>query len=172
VRIEQDGHRASRLRSLGAIRYQAPAMVDPRAPEINLDAYARIAVALARAGAKRDAVLAAHGLDEGRWQEIDDAWQARLSEAMGAVGDDEGVPPLLAEYSAAMERAQADDSQVVPFERFVEATRAVRKGGGDVVKALERLGLSPDAYMRANRHWTQQMTRDEGLAERFRRALG
>jgi hypothetical protein len=106
-------------------------MVDPRAAEINLDAYARLTVALARAGAKRDAVLAAHGLDEGGWQAIDDAWQ----------------------------------------ERFVDATRAVRKAGGDVVKALERLGLSPDAYMRANRHWTQQMTRDEGLAERLRRAL-
>jgi len=145
-------------------------MVTPHEAEINLDAYARLAVALSRAGARRDAVLAAHRLDETRWQAIDDLWQARLSDALDEV-DDEGVPAFVAEFERAMERARSDDVQVMPFERFVEATRAAR-AGGELGRTLARLGVAIDDYLRANRHYTQAMTEDDALAERFRRALG
>lgn len=39
-------------------------MVAPHEAEINLDAYARLLVALSRAGERRATVLAAHSLDE------------------------------------------------------------------------------------------------------------
>ncbi len=148
-------------------------MVTPHEAEINLDAYGRIVVALARAGVRRGAVLEAHGLCEARWQAIDDAWQARLSDAMeetdAQVSD--AVPALLADYARAIERAHSDDSQVMAFERFLEATRAAR-AGGELGKTLGRLGFSVDDYLRASRHYTRAMTEDGALAERFRRALG
>jgi hypothetical protein len=62
----------------------------------DLEAYAALAVALADPRGDRAALLAAHGLDEEAWEAIDDAWQARVSEA-GAEGDlAEGVPPFIA----------------------------------------------------------------------------
>lgn len=146
-------------------------MVAPHEAEINLDAYARLTVALARAGEKRDAVLAAHGLDEDRWQAIDDLWQARLSDAMDQGTDERPIPPFLEAFSRAMDRAQSDDSMVIPLERFAEATRAVRRGV-EVTRTLERLGLTPDDYVRASHYWMQRMAQDDELAETFRRAVG
>ena len=146
-------------------------MVAPHEAEINLDAYARLTVALARAGAKRADILAAHHLNESRWQSIDDLWQARLSDAMEAGTDEVPIPPFLEQYSRAMDRAQSADSLVIPLERFADATRAVRRGG-DIAQTLERLGLTYDDYLRANHYWMQRMAQDEDLAETFRRALG
>ena len=146
-------------------------MVAPHEAEINLDAYARLTVALGRAGDRRAAVLAAHGLDEARWEAIDGLWQARLSDAMDEGTDEEPIPPFLQEYSRAMDRAQSDDSQVISLERFAQATRVVREGG-EVALALERLGLTPDEYLHANHYWMQRMAQDDELAETFRRAVG
>jgi hypothetical protein len=145
-------------------------MVAPHEAEINLDAYARLTVALGRAGDNRGAVLAAHGLDEARWEAIDDLWQARLSDAMDEITEDQPVPPFLAQFSRAMDRAQSDDTQVLSFERYAEVTRAVRQGG-DVPRALQRLGVSTDEYLHANRYWMQRMADDDELSERFQRAL-
>jgi hypothetical protein len=146
-------------------------MVAPHEAEINLDAYARLTVALARAGSKRDAVLGLHGLDENRWQAIDDLWQARLSDALEAGTEEVPIQPFVEQFSRAMDRAQSDDSQVMSLERFADATREVSRGG-DVSKALERLGLTPDDYLHANHYWMQRMAQDDELAETFRRALG
>jgi hypothetical protein len=146
-------------------------MLPPHDAEINLDAYARLTVALARAGASRAAVLAAHGLDEARWEAIDDGWQARLSDAMEEGTDEVPVPPFLEQFSRAMDRARSDDSQVLTLERFAEATRVVRCGG-EVARMLERIGVTPDDYLRANHYWMQRMAQDDELAETFRRAVG
>ncbi|MGH7296084.1 MAG: hypothetical protein ACRELB_14170 [Polyangiaceae bacterium] len=145
-------------------------MVAPHDAEINLDAYARITIALGRAGPARRGVLAAHGLDEDRWQQIDDAWQARLSDAMDQGTDEVPVAPFLEQFARAMDRAHSDDSQVMSLERFVQATRIVRLGG-DVAKGLESVGLTVDAYLQANRHWMQRMAQDDDLAASFQRAL-
>ncbi len=145
-------------------------MVAPHEAEINLDAYARLIVALTRPGAEREKVLGSHGLDEAHWQAIDDHWQARLSRAMDEGTDEVPVAPFLDEFSRAMERAQVDDSQVMSLERFIEATRGVRQGG-DVARALAILGLTQDEYLRANRHWMRRMAEDDELAATFQRAL-
>ncbi len=145
-------------------------MVAPHEAEINLDAYARLTVALARAGAKRAEVLAVHHLDESRWQAIDGLWQAKLSDAMEGGTDEVPIPPFLEQFSRAMDRAQSDDSLVISLARFAEATRVVRSGG-DVASALERLGLTYDDYLRANHYWMQRMAQDDELEETFRRAL-
>jgi hypothetical protein len=146
-------------------------MVAPHESEINLDAYARLTVALARAGAKRDAVLEANGLDETRWQAIDDGWQERLSDAMNEITDAQPVPPFLDQFSHAMDRAQSDEAETMTLDRFVMATRAVR-AGGNVEKALARLGLTMDEYLTANRYFLQKMAKDDELAASFQRALG
>ena len=145
-------------------------MVAPHETEINLDAYARLFVALSRAGTRRDEVLATHGLDETRWQAIDDGWQARLSDAVDQGTDEVPVAPFLAEFSRAMDRAQSDDSQPISFEKYVEATRIVRLGG-DVTRTLRQLGLTAEEYVRGNRFWMQRMAKDDELSARFQRAL-
>lgn len=145
-------------------------MVAPHDAEINLDAYARIMVALGRAGTARAQVLAAHGLEEDRWQAIDDAWQARLSEAIDEGTEEVPVPPFIEQFARAMDQRQSDDSQVMSLERFVEATRVVSRGG-DVTKSLEAVGLTVDAYLQANRHWMQRMAQDDDLAATFRQKL-
>ncbi len=145
-------------------------MVAPHEAEINLDAYARLTVALMRAGDRREAVLAAHGLDEERWQAIDGLWQARLADAMEQGTDEVPVPPFLQDFSRALDRAQSDDSQIMSLERFAAATRAV-DGAADILQALERLGLTLDDFMHASHYWVQRMAKDEELAEIFRRAV-
>ena len=146
-------------------------MVAPHDAEINLDAYARLTVALSRAGEARDGVLTAHGLDEDRWQAIDDVWQARISRAMDEGTDEQPVAPFLEQFAKAMDRAQSDDTQVITFERFVEATRAMSLGG-DVAKSLGALGVTVDQYVQANRYWVKRMATDDELASAFQRALG
>jgi hypothetical protein len=145
-------------------------MVAPHEAEINLDAYARLTVALMRAGERRDAVLAAHGLDEERWQAIDGLWQARLADAMEQGTDAVPVPPFLQDFSRALDRAQSDDSQIMSLERFAAATRAVDQAA-DILEALERLGVTLDDFMHASHYWVQRMAKDEELAEIFRRAV-
>jgi hypothetical protein len=145
-------------------------MAAPHESEVDLDAYARLTVALARSGPEREALLEAEGLDEARWQAIDDAWQKRLFDAMDEITDVQPVPPFIEQFSHAMDRAQTDDSPTMTLDRFVAATRAVR-AGGDVGKSLERLGLTMDEYLRANRYFMQKMAQDDELAASFQRAL-
>ena len=118
----------------------------------------------------REALLAAHGLDEDRWQAIDDAWQARLSAATDAITDEEPIPPFLAEYSAAMERARDREPEPMSFDRYIEATLRMRRGG-DIVQELKQIGLTTDEYLRANRYWIQRMAKDGELSARFQAAL-
>jgi hypothetical protein len=146
-------------------------MVAPHEAEINLDAYARLTVALSKAGERRAAVLAAHGLDEDRWQAIDGQWHARISAAMDEGTEEAPIPPFLQEFSRAMSEAQRDDSPPISLERFAVATRAVGEAS-DMAEALARLGLTLDDYMHATRYWVERIAKDEGLAETFRRAAG
>ncbi|HEU4534542.1 MAG TPA: hypothetical protein VFS00_10510 [Polyangiaceae bacterium] len=135
----------------------------------NLDAYVALVVALADPGAEREARLRSAGLDEPSWEAIDAAWQARLSEAMGAEQDD--VPPLVLAYAQAFTLAQsARGGPPLSFERFVEATRAVR-GAADVMQELRKLGLTFEQFLVAQRYWLGAMTTDAGLSARFVAAL-
>jgi hypothetical protein len=140
--------------------------------EDDLEAYASLAAELSDPRVDRAAALAARGLDEDRWDAIDDAWQARLSEADAAgAEEDDGVPALVVAHAEAFARAQrARVQDVLPFERFVEAARAFTRGE-DLAAALKRLELTLDAYLRAQAHWTAEMIADDALAERFRQAI-
>src|SRR4051794_19596906 len=71
--------------------------------QIDVERYAAISVELARDGADRAAVLAAHGLEPSDWETIDAYWQERLSSAMES--DEDGVPEVIALHSAAFARA-------------------------------------------------------------------
>jgi len=140
-----------------------------KTPADDLDAYASLAASLSDPREDRAQLLAAQGLDEARWEAIDEAWQARFAEAEGASPDE--VPPLLAAFSAAFSAAsRARSKQEISFARFLEALRAVQRGV-DMASALERLGLGLDDFLRAQARWTAAMLEDEALAEQFRRAL-
>lgn len=135
----------------------------------DVEAFATLAAQLAEPGADRAAILAAHGLDEERWEALDDAWQARLSEA--DEGEDEGVPPLMAAYAEAFARAQrARAKSELPFDRFLEAARAMKRGT-DMTTALKRLGMTLSEYLNAQQRWTAAMLEDEDLAARFQQAM-
>ena len=135
----------------------------------DIEVYAALSAALADPAADRAALLAAHGLDEDTWDALDDAWQARLSAA--EEGEGEGVPPLVAAHAEAFARAQrARAGAPLSFERFVEIARAMQRGS-ELATLLGRLGVSLDDFLTAQRTWTEAMIGDEGLAERFRRAM-
>ena len=139
-------------------------------PARDIEAYAELSAALVGPSVDRAALLAAHGLDEARWEALDDAWQARL-----AAEDDaavEGMPPLLAAYAEAFARAQRARIQgtVLTFDRFVEVVRALRHGG-DAAATLQRLGVTFASYLASQQHWMTRMMEDEALAERFRRLM-
>jgi len=137
-----------------------------------IEEYAEISAALAEPDVDREAVLAARGLDEAAFAEIDRACQDALSRAMEA--DDDGVPPLLAAYAEAFGRARARlaaDAGVISIERFGDATREISRRG-DPVPTLGRLGISLADFLRANEHWTRRMLEDPALLARFRARLG
>lgn len=148
-------------------------MSAPRAPDaLDVAAYAALGAALADPACDRAAELRAHGLDEDTWAEADRAWQARLSRAMDAEPD--GVPPLIAAYALAFERARAAQvgaREVVSIERFADAIREIQRRG-DPQAALSHLGLTLEQFIRANEHWTRRMLEDAALFERYRRRLG
>jgi len=132
-------------------------------------AYATLAARLAQAGEDREAVLAAHGLDEESWEAIDDAWQERLAEDEDE--DQNGVPVLVAAYAEAFAAAQRGGAkEELPFERYVEVASAMKRGG-DLANVLGRFRISLPDFLRAHQHWTAQMLEDEELARRFRKSI-
>lgn len=136
-------------------------------------AYAALSARLAEPGADRDALLAEHGLTEDAWDEIDDAWQARLSEAIDAMGDADAVPPLVQEHAEAFAKAQAErvtPGDPLPFERFVAVTLDVQRAH-DVEHVLQRNGTTLHDYLRAQQHWLKVMMDDAALTARFHQAM-
>ncbi|MGK3982427.1 hypothetical protein WME99_05285 [Sorangium sp. So ce136] len=137
----------------------------------DVEVYATLAAQLADPSADRAALLAAHGLDEERWEALDDAWQARLSEADDEDGEDVGVPPLVAAYAETFARAQrARARSELTFDRFLEAARAMKRGT-DMATVLSRLDLTLEDYLSAQQRWTAAMLEDEELMARFQRAM-
>jgi len=142
--------------------------------ETGLEAYTRIVAEIANGGGDRAVVLARHGLDEDRWDAIDDAWQARLSDAADQASEDEGVPPLVVAYAEALTRAQRERTAgraVIAFDRFAEAVRLLRRDG-NMLQALARTGLTIDQFLQANQHWTACIVNDPELARRFEAIVG
>jgi hypothetical protein len=149
-------------------------MGDSHDADSEIDVYVKIAVEVAEGGADREAVLAGHGLSSERWDTIDDAWQARLSEASDRAGDDDGLPPLLAAYADAMARAQkarAEDYGVVALERFAQAMLLLQRGG-DTAGVLKKVGLTIQEFLRASQYWTRRIVSDPEIAERFQKTVG
>ena len=143
-----------------------------RSPDsFDVAGYATLVATLADPICDRDAVLAAHDLDEEGWAEVDRVWQNHLSRSMDEPSD--GVPPLIAAYAAAFEEARDASRRaesVISIERFADATREIQRRG-DPTAALARVGISLEEFIRANEHWTRRMLHDAELFERFRRRL-
>ena len=138
-------------------------------PADDLETYVALAVALADPREDRARVLSAHGLDEERWEAIDEAWQARLGEA--EADDPDAIPPFVAAFSEAFSRASIARAQKeISFERVLDAVREMRRGV-DMATALDRLELGLDDFLRAQARWTAAMLEDDELAEHFRRAM-
>jgi hypothetical protein len=134
--------------------------------ELTIEAYAELQVALAEGD--RAAALVARGLDEAAFDALDREMQAKLSAAMDEGGD--GVPPLLAAYDRAIQRARAASPPPLSLEAFARATAAIR-ATGDAPKALARLGIGLEAYLRANGYWTPKLGADPALAAAFAAAF-
>lgn len=136
----------------------------------DIEAYAALVAALADPSADRATTLDAHGLDEERWEALDNAWQARISADEEACGDK--VPPLLAAYSDALARAQRarQKGAILSFEKFIELVRALRYGG-DVTATLQRFGVTFQVLMASQQHWLEEMKKDDVLATRWQRAM-
>ena len=140
--------------------------------DIDVERYAAISAELSRDGADRAAILGAHGLDESDWETVEAYWQSRLSTAMDGDLEQEGVPEVLSQYSAAFAQAHAaqSDGDVVSLERFAEATRHMANTS-DVQQSLKQLGMTLSEFLKANQHWCVKMVTDPALAERFRKII-
>lgn len=137
--------------------------------DLGVEAYARVMAELASApGAARAAVLARHGLDEESWSTVDAHWQAEISAAMDADGDD--VPEILSVYAAAYGEAQRAQAPPISIEAFARVTRLFQ-ANGDVTAALAKVGVTMADYVRASQHWARRMTEDAELEQRFHDAL-
>ncbi|MDC3956959.1 hypothetical protein KEG38_24070 [Polyangium jinanense] len=136
--------------------------------DLDLETYAAVMAELAAAGEARAEVLARRGLDEESWEGIDAHWQERLTEALAEEG--EGVPALLAAYTAAYQAAQSALAPPISLERFARITRLLQ-ATGDLQAALAKVGATLADYVRSNEHWSRRMTEDPAEERRFREAL-
>ncbi|MEM1034654.1 MAG: hypothetical protein AAGN82_30220 [Myxococcota bacterium] len=138
----------------------------------DLSTFARLSVRLSRAGPMRDEVLTEAGLDEDDWAAAEAHWAHALEAAERDTPDAEGVPPLVAAFSAAFVAAQADveAGPDMSFERYVALTQIVQRGGA-VDEALAREGATLGTYLRAHAAWTARLSTDPELAQRFTAAL-
>jgi hypothetical protein len=116
-------------------------------------------------------VLAERGLGEAEWAAIDERWQAELSGALEE--EHEGVPPLVAAYAEAFERARAARRRVkdiLPLERFADATREIQLR--EIRSPRSRTWASRSATtLAANEHWTPRILAEPALATIFRGRL-
>src|SRR5262245_54344745 len=119
---------------------------------------------LAAAGDARAEVLARHGLDEDRWEVVDDHWQERLSEALDEEGD--GVAEIVSLYAAAYERAQRALAPPISLEQFARVTRLL-SASGDLRASLAKVGVSMADYVRGSEHWSRRLAADPELERRF-----
>ena len=136
--------------------------------DLDIQAYAALVAALARAGDSRAEVLGRHGLDEASWDTIDSEWQTRLSEAWSEDGD--GVPDLIARFSAAYAAAQRAMCEPMPLEQFAEVTRLLQ-ASGDLRASLAKVGAELADYVRAAEHWPKRMAEDPALERQFDEVL-
>ena len=136
--------------------------------DLTIEAYAAIMAELAAAGDARGDVLARHGLDESRWAAIDDAWQARLSEALDEEGD--GVAEVVSRYAAAYRAAQAARGAPISLEQYARVTRRF-EASGDLSAALAKTGVSLADYVRGTEHWSRLLATDPEVERRFDEVL-
>jgi len=141
--------------------------VDPKGG-LSIESYATLRARLAQDGVDRDALLAEHGLDEDRWDAVDDVWQEELSRALDRPGDD--VPDMWLRYAGAFSRAQRDaPARVLSVELFGACTR-VLQGARDPRLALEKMGVTLTEYLKANQIWSPQIVKDKAIAACFHAA--
>jgi hypothetical protein len=111
-------------------------------------------------------VLASFGLDEERWVALESEFQERLSSGLEAhPADADGTPPEVERMARAFSSERRDTNEPIPFDLYVEVTRAMQKG--DLTRALEDAGLDLPTYLRAHEWWVRAMTRDQALTQRF-----
>ncbi|MGZ3419349.1 MAG: hypothetical protein ACXWUG_08810 [Polyangiales bacterium] len=129
------------------------------------DDFAKIALALASA-TDRAEVLASFGLDEERWAALESDFQERLSGGLAAHPEtDDGAPPEIELIARAFSSESRDSGEPLPFDLYVEVTRAMQKG--DVTHALTNAKLDLPSYLRAHEYWVRRMTREPELTQRF-----
>jgi hypothetical protein len=150
--------------SRATVEYDGPDMGD------DIEEYAQVMAELASAGDARREILARHGLDEARWDAIDAAWQAQLSEAMEQDADGEGIPEILSRYAAAYEVAQRSISPPISLDQFAQVMRLLDTSD-DVHASLAKVGVTLADYVRGSEHWTRQLAGDPELERRFHDVL-
>jgi hypothetical protein len=135
---------------------------------LSADDFAKIALALASLGKTTDRaqVLASFGLDEERWVALESEFQERLSSGLAAHPEEtDDAPPEVGLMARAFSSESSDTKEPIPFDLYVEVTRAMQKG--DLTHALDNAKLDLPTYLRAHEYWVRAMTRDAALTQRF-----
>lgn len=140
----------------------------PRAAvsDLDLETYAAVCADLAEGDARPGAVLAARGLDDGRWVEIALDWGRRLTADASAGGG----ATLAMTFSAAFARAQDAKRPLPAMDAEGWGTFVADADHLGLARALAARRLSLADHSRLVRHWAKALAIDPALHARFERA--
>jgi hypothetical protein len=132
-----------------------------------IETYARVMADIG-AGKPRGEVLAAHGLDEVRFEAIEKA-------AFADVGEGVTDAPVIPEADLRLDRAfrEARDRSsdaLLSIEEFARAA-AVAQEGVQVSERLTKMGVSLQTFLKASGHYAPRLAREPELAARFNEVL-
>lgn len=134
---------------------------------LSLAEYAEITAELSLASERTSVILTSHSLDEPRWEAFEQAWEARLSEALDTESADNAPPLLVTDYSDAFQRALARHAGApLDFERFLALLGELRRGQ-PLPGALARARVTLACFLSAQSYWTREATNDATLAARL-----
>jgi hypothetical protein len=134
---------------------------------LSLSEYAEINAELSLAPQHSTAILANHLLNEPRWEAFDEAWEAKLSEALDTQSQEDAPPLLVTDYSEAFQRARARHAGApLEFERFLALLGELRRGNSRP-RALAQARVTLAQFLAAQSYWTRESMNDPALAARL-----
>jgi hypothetical protein len=126
----------------------------------DLETYGAILAELAR-GADRADVLAQHGLDEERFEALEDRALALLSAEEG-----DGVPEAVVRFDRAIRGGPAAARALPSLEAFAQAY-LIAQEGGNVAERLKERGSSLEVLLQGSEHYVPRFAKEPELLDRF-----
>jgi hypothetical protein len=144
-----------------------PSKPVPRDPVegFDLQRYVDLSAKLAERVAPREELLAAAGIGDSQWSQIERTWMLRIATALL-----QGDQSLALEYDRLYVGAQdalGAGEEPMPIETYAEIVAEI-ESGGDPAEVYAAHGVSLACAARQQRAWTKRLAEDIDLTDRFR----